>query len=103
MRSSLRKVATAASSSWMRGGAATVSAASPWPLFWFFERATSVHLEVREQALAPALAAEAALLVAAERRARIELVVGVRPNDACLETGGDPEALRALVGPDARR
>src|SRR5262245_51958622 len=68
-----------------------------------FLLAISLHLEVREQPLAPALAAEAALLVAAEGRARVELVVRVRPHHARAEALRDPEALRSLVGPDAGR
>src|SRR5512132_934091 len=65
-----------------------------------FFAAISVHLEVGEEPLAPALAAKAALFVAAEGRARIELVVGVGPDDAGAEALRHPEALGALVGPD---
>ena len=56
----------------------------------------------RPQAGGPALAAEAALLVAAERRGRVEVVVGVLPDHAGLQRARDLERLRALVGPDAR-
>src|SRR6266513_2288332 len=41
-----------------------------------------VEVQVRLEAVAPALAAEARLLVAAERRRRIEAVERVRPHDA---------------------
>src|SRR5215472_3104239 len=48
----------------------------------------------------PALPAEAGLLVAAERRARVEAVVRVRPHDARAEALRHPEDARALLGPD---
>ena len=44
-----------------------------------------MSLPVIQQSLPSAFAAEAAFLVAAERRRRIELVEGVRPDDAGLE------------------
>src|SRR4051812_3063165 len=61
------------------------------------------HPPGRPQPGRPALAAEAALLVAAERRGRVEVVVGVLPDDARLQRGRNLERLGALVGPDARR
>ena len=48
-----------------------------------------------------ALAAEAALLVAAERRRRVELVVRVLPHDAGLQAARHGQRARALVGPHA--
>src|SRR5436309_15003864 len=48
-----------------------------------------------------ALAPEAGLLVAAERRARIEAVVGVRPDNAGTEPLGHPEDAGALFRPHA--
>ena len=60
-------------------------------------------LQVRGEALAAALAAVAGLLVAAERRRRVEAVEGVRPDHAGAQLVGDGEDLRPLVAPDARR
>src|SRR5690349_19609693 len=52
--------------------------------------------------MATAFAAEAGLLVAAERRARIEAVERVRPHDARAEALRHPEDARALLRPDTR-
>src|SRR5262245_56717759 len=52
--------------------------------------------------MAAALATEARLLVAAERRARVEAVVGVRPHDARPKPLRHPEDPRSLLRPDAR-
>ena len=49
----------------------------------------------------PALAAEARLLVAAERRRRVEPVERVRPDDAGAQSLRHPEDARALLRPDA--
>ena len=49
-----------------------------------------------------ALAAEAGLLVAAERRGRVEPVERVRPDDAGPQLRGHPQDARALLRPDAR-
>src|SRR5688500_19633995 len=59
--------------------------------------------QVRLEPVAPALAAEARFLVAAERGGGIEAVEGVRPDDARLELVGHPEDPRALLRPDAGR
>src|SRR5688572_7036761 len=64
--------------------------------------AYSLSVQVRTQAMDSALAAEAALLVAAEGGTRVELVVRVEPHDASVKLPRDVEDLRALVGPDAR-
>src|SRR5687768_2335143 len=64
-------------------------------------RAMLNHLPVIHESLAPAFPAEARFLVAAERRRRIELVEGVRPDDAGLEQRAHLEDARALVGPDS--
>src|SRR5688572_14756875 len=57
--------------------------------------------------MAAALAAEARLLVPAERRRRVEAVVGVRPDDARAQAlchGEDPRAfLRPHAGGEAVR
>src|SRR4051794_41838400 len=50
-----------------------------------------------------ALAAEARLLVAAERRGRIEAVERVGPDDARAQRARHPEDARALLRPDAGR
>src|ERR671920_545847 len=60
-------------------------------------------IEVRLQAVAAALAAEARLLVAAERRGRVELVERVGPDDARTELVRDGEDPRTLLRPDPRR
>src|SRR6185295_7920419 len=49
------------------------------------------------------LATEAGLLVAPERRRRVEAVVRICPDDAGLEALRHPEDPRALLRPDARR
>src|SRR3712207_50764 len=54
---------------------------------------------VRLQAVPAALAAVTGLLVAAERRGRVELVERVRPDDARAEPVGHPQDPRALLGP----
>src|SRR5260370_552197 len=53
------------------------------------------------QTVAAALTAVARLLVAAERRRRVELVERVRPDDAGAQLIGDLEDARALFRPDA--
>jgi hypothetical protein len=57
----------------------------------------------RARARAAALAAEAGLLVAAERRRRVEAVVRVRPDDAGAQPLRHPEDARALLRPHAGR
>ncbi len=52
--------------------------------------------------MAPAFAAVTAFAIAAERRCRIELVIGIGPNHAGFELRGDRVHLRALLAPDAR-
>src|SRR5688572_28709888 len=59
-----------------------------------------VELEVRLEAVLAALAPVAGLLVAAERRRRVEAVVGVRPDDAGAQLLRHPEDARALLRPD---
>src|SRR5436190_2903105 len=49
-----------------------------------------------------AFAPEAAFLVAAEWRRRIELVIRIRPNDACAQLRDHLENLAAFVRPYAR-
>src|SRR6266536_5535398 len=66
------------------------------------ERLASVQVEVGLEPVPPAFAAEARLLVAAEGRARIEAVVGVRPHDARAQALGHPEDPRTFLRPDAR-
>src|SRR6185369_5458034 len=61
----------------------------------------SLHLDIGSETLTAAFATEAAFLVAAERRARVELVERVAPDDAGLQLRRHVEDLRALVGPDA--
>src|SRR5438445_4373091 len=61
----------------------------------------SVESQVRLEAVAAALAAEAGLLVAAERRRRVEPVVRVGPDDPRAQALGHPENPRALLRPDA--
>src|SRR3954466_10582552 len=65
------------------------------------ESVSFVEGEVGLEAVAAALAAEARLLVAAERGGRGEAVEGVRPDDAGAQALGHPEDARALLGPDA--
>ena len=63
----------------------------------------SLEPQVRLEPVAAALAAEAGLLVAAERRRRVEPVERVPPDDAGAQPVGHPEDPRALLGPDPRR
>ncbi len=63
---------------------------------------TTSAVEVRRKAVQATLAAEAGLLIAAERARRIEAVVGVRPHHPGLQPLGHPEDPRALLRPDAR-
>src|SRR5436305_9404541 len=65
------------------------------------ERLRLLELQVRLESVQPALSAEAGLLVAAERRARVEPVEGVRPDDAGAEPLRHPEDTRSLLRPDA--
>src|SRR6476619_4772037 len=67
------------------------------------ERLRSIEGHVRLEPVQAALAAEARLLVAAERARRIEPVERVRPDDAGAEPLGHPEDARALLRPDAGR
>src|SRR5207253_8458803 len=60
-----------------------------------------VEAEIRLEPVEAALAAEARLLVAAERRRRVEAVVRVRPHDAGAQLLRHPQDPRALLGPDA--
>src|SRR6185369_8853172 len=61
----------------------------------------SDELAVIEQTLPAAFATEAALLVAAEGRSRIEFVVGIGPDDAGLQLDAHLEDARTLVRPHA--
>src|SRR5581483_12379322 len=65
--------------------------------------AASLELQVRLEPVAPALSAEARLLVAAEGRRRVEPVVRVRPNHAGPEPLRHPQDPRALLGPNPGR
>src|ERR1039457_1976022 len=60
-----------------------------------------VQPAIRRQPLNPAFATETAFLVAAERTRRVELVVGVRPDDAGAQLVDNLENLAALVRPHA--
>src|SRR5690242_6813278 len=62
----------------------------------------SVEAQIRLEAVASTLAAETGLLVAAERRRRVEAVERVRPHHPGAQPLGHPEDARALLGPDAR-
>src|SRR5205085_8767432 len=62
-----------------------------------------LQLEVRGEAVAAALPAEARLLVATEGAGRVELVEGVGPDDAGLQALGHPEDAAALLGPHPGR
>ena len=62
-----------------------------------------VEPQVRLEPVAAALAAEAGLLVAAERRRRIEAVERVRPDDAGAQPLDHPQDPRALLRPHAGR
>src|SRR5262245_46881793 len=59
----------------------------------------SLQPNVRHEPVPTALTAHPALLVAAERAARIELVEGVGPHHAGFQSARHLEDLRALVGP----
>src|SRR3954471_3422128 len=65
------------------------------------ERLALVQLQIRLEPVPAALAAEARLLVAAERRGRIEAVVGIRPDHARAQALSHPEDARSLLRPDA--
>src|SRR3954470_3791031 len=65
------------------------------------ERLALVQLQIRLEPVPAALAAEARLLVAAERRGRIEAVVGIRPDHARAHALSHPEDARSLLRPDA--
>src|SRR5579884_3833073 len=60
-----------------------------------------LEVEIRLEPVPAALAAESRLLVAAERRGRVEAVVRVRPHDAGAQALRHPEDARALLRPDA--
>src|ERR1700680_2853596 len=60
-------------------------------------------LPVIHEALPPAFASEPGFLVAAERRRWVELVEGVRPDDARLEQRAHLENPRSLVRPHTSR
>src|SRR5438093_5310959 len=62
-----------------------------------------LEAEVRREPVEPALAAEAGLLVAAERRRRVEAVVRVRPDHAGAQPRRHRQDPRALLRPDAGR
>src|SRR2546421_2340689 len=62
----------------------------------------AVEVEVRLEAVASARPAEARLLVAAERRARVEAVVRVGPHDPRAQALGHPQDAGTLLGPHAR-
>ena len=62
----------------------------------------SIQPAIRRQPVQTALATKAAFLVAAERTCRVELVVGVRPDDAGAQLVDHLENLAALVRPHAR-
>ncbi len=59
------------------------------------------ELEIAEQSLLTALAAEATFFVAAEGTGRIELVVGLGPDDAGTELRREFENFAAFVRPHA--
>src|SRR6266508_2766895 len=63
----------------------------------------SLELQIGLEPVAAALAAEAGLAVAAERRGRIEAVEGIRPDDAGAQALGHPEDARALLDRLVRR
>src|SRR5207302_7118801 len=63
-------------------------------------RLPAVEVEVRLEPVATALAAEARLLVAAERRGRVEAVVRVRPDDPGTQALRHPEDARPFLRPD---
>src|SRR4051794_29411898 len=61
-----------------------------------------LELQVRLEPVQAAFAAEARLLVAAERRRRVEAVERVRPDDARTQALSHPEDARSLLGPNSR-
>src|SRR5205823_6242720 len=61
---------------------------------------TSVELQIRLEAGPAAFPPEAGFLVAPERRARVEAVVRISPDDARAQALGHPENARAFLGPD---
>src|SRR5712692_9472239 len=63
----------------------------------------SLELQIGLEPVAAAFAAEAGLLVAAERRGRVEAVVRVRPDHPGAEPLGHPQDARALLRPYPRR
>ena len=76
-------VRAATAPSWRRS--VSLRAGVPLRVLVLVRAISSLELHVGRQTLATALAAEAALLVAAEGRGRVELVVRVPPDDAGLE------------------
>src|ERR1051325_708839 len=69
---------------------------------WQPNSIASIHPAIRRQSLQSPLATETAFLVAAERTRWVELVVGVRPDDAGAQLVDHLENLAALVRPHAR-
>src|SRR4051795_3955493 len=67
------------------------------------ERLDRLQRQVWLEPVPPAFAAEAGLLVAAERRRRVEAVVRVRPDDPGAQPLRHPEDPGALLRPDPRR
>src|SRR3954471_13670676 len=65
------------------------------------ERLRLLEVQVGLEPVPAALAAEARFLVAAERRARVEAVERIGPDDAGAEPLRHPEDARALLRPDA--
>src|SRR3954451_22409991 len=65
------------------------------------ERLRALERQVWLEAVQAPLAAEAGLLVAAERARRVEAVERVRPDDSGAQTLRHPEDARALLGPHA--
>src|SRR5580692_10349089 len=70
-------------------------------LYVFRTSRRSSDIEVRLQAVAPALTTEPGLAHTAEGTRRVEAVVGVGPDDAGAETFGDPERAAPLFAPHA--
>ena len=62
---------------------------------------SGLQLQVSVEAMQATFAADAAFLVAAKRRRRIEFVKGVRPDNAGAQALRHPENLRAFVRPHA--
>src|SRR5450755_3794202 len=61
-----------------------------------------LDLGVGVERLVAHLAAPAGLLVSAERQCRVEHVIAVDPDGACLEFLGQGVSLGDVLGPDAR-